>query len=57
MHHSDKDVQYLAVRYTQRLAQASAVASVGATGDSHDNALTEAFKSLSKAELVRNKDP
>ena len=31
-HHSDKGVQYVAVRYTQRLAQAGAVASVGSTG-------------------------
>ena len=56
-HHSDKGVQYLAVRYTQRLAEAGAVASVGTTGDSYDNALAEAFNSLFKAELVRNKGP
>ncbi len=36
VHHSDKGVQYVAVRYTQRLAQAGAVASVGSTGDSYD---------------------
>jgi len=45
------------VRYTQRLAEAGAVASVGSTGDSYDNALAEAFNSLFKAELVRNKGP
>ncbi|MCV7577540.1 IS3 family transposase [Micrococcus luteus] len=56
-HHSDKGVQYVAVRYTQRLAQAGAVASVGTTGDSYDNALAEAFNSLFKAELIRNKGP
>ena len=56
-HHSDKGVQYLAVRYTQRLGEAGAVASVGSTGDSYDNALAEAFNSLFKAELVRNKGP
>ncbi len=56
-HHSDKGVQYVAVRYTQRLAQAGAVASVGSTGDSYDNALAEAFNSLFRAELVRNKGP
>ncbi|PKH37240.1 hypothetical protein CXG46_17320 [Nocardioides alpinus] len=49
--------QYLVVRYTQRLAEAGAVASVGCTGDSYDNALAEAFNSLFKAELVRNKGP
>lgn len=57
IHHSDKGVQYLALRYTQRLADAGAVASVGSTGDSYDNALAEAFNSLFKAELVRNKGP
>jgi putative transposase len=56
-HHSDKGVQYVAVRYTQRLAEAGAVASVGSTGDSYDNALAEAFNSLFKAELVRNRGP
>jgi transposase InsO family protein len=57
IHHSDKGVQHVAVRYTQRLADAGAVASVGSTGDSHDNALAEAFHSLFKAELVRNMGP
>jgi putative transposase len=57
IHHSDKGVQYVAIRYTQRLADAGAVASVGSTGDSYDNALAEAFNSLFKAELVRNKGP
>ncbi|GAA2018279.1 hypothetical protein GCM10009799_52330 [Nocardiopsis rhodophaea] len=57
VHHSDKGSQYLAVRYTQRLAEAGAVASVGSTGDSYDNALAEAFHSLFKAELVRNRGP
>lgn len=46
----------LAVHYIQRLAEAGAVASVGTTGDSHDNALAEVFHSLFKAELVRNRD-
>jgi len=57
VHHSDKGVQYVALRYTQRLADAGAVASVGSTGDSYDNALAEAFNSLFKAELIRNKGP
>ena len=35
-HHSDKGVQYVAIRYTERLAEASAAASVGSTGDSYD---------------------
>ncbi|MCD1144992.1 IS3 family transposase [Kocuria sp. LUK] len=57
IHHSDKGVQYVAVRYTQRLAEAGAVASVGSTSDSYDNALAEAFNSLFKAELIRHKGP
>lgn len=56
-HHSDRGVEYVAVRYTQRLGEAGAVASVGTTGDSYDNALAEAFNSLFKAELVRNRGP
>jgi putative transposase len=57
VHHSDRGVQYLAIRYTERLAQAGAVASVGSKGDSYDNAMAEAFNSLFKAELVRNLGP
>jgi putative transposase len=36
-------VQYLAIRYTERLAATGAVTSVGSQGDSYDNALTESF--------------
>lgn len=55
--HSDKGVQYVAIRYTQRLVEAGAVAYVGSTGDSYDNAMAEAFNSIFKAELVRNRGP
>ncbi len=54
IHHSDRGVQYRAIRYTERLAAADAVASVGSKGDSYDNAMAEAFNSLFKAELIRN---
>ena len=57
VHHSDRGVQYRAIRYTERLAQSGAVASVGSRGDSYDNALAEGFNSLFKAELIRNKGP
>lgn len=57
VHHSDRGVQYRAVRYTDRLAEADAVASVGSRGDSYDNAMAEAYNSLFKAELIRNKGP
>ena len=36
VHHSDRGVQYLAIRYTERLAEAGAVRSVGSRGDSYD---------------------
>src|SRR5205807_2701718 len=52
-----RGVQYRAIRYTERLAEADAVASVGSRGDSYDNAMAEALNSLFKAELVRNKGP
>ncbi|MFC7308050.1 integrase core domain-containing protein [Streptomyces monticola] len=55
VHHSDHGVQYRAIRYTERLEEAAAVASVGSRGDSYDNALAEAFNSLFKAELIRNR--
>jgi putative transposase len=57
IHHSDRGVQYVAIRYTERLAEVEVVASVGSVGDSYDNAMAEAFNSLFKAELVRNKGP
>lgn len=50
-------LQDVAICYTERLAEAGAAASVGSTGDSYDNALAEAFNSLFKAELVRNRGP
>jgi putative transposase len=57
IHHSDRGVQYLAIRYTERLADAGAVTSVGSRGDSYDNALAESFNGLYKAELIRKDGP
>ena len=57
VHHSDRGVQYLAIRYTQRLADAGAVSSVGSRGDSYDNALAESFNGLFKTELIRPRGP
>ncbi|MCD5317291.1 IS3 family transposase, partial [Kineosporia babensis] len=57
IHHSDRGVQYVDVRYTARLEEAEAVASVGSKGDSYDNAMAEALNSVYKAELVRNLGP
>jgi putative transposase len=57
IHHSDRGGQYLAIRYTERLAEAGAVTSVGSRGDSYDNALAESFHGLYKAELIRKDGP
>jgi len=57
IHHSDRGVQYLAIRYTERLAEAGAVPSVGSRGDSYDNALAESFNGLYKTELIRHAGP
>jgi putative transposase len=57
VHHSDRAVQYLAVRYTERLAEAGVVASVGSNGDSYANALAESFNGLYTAELIRHQGP
>jgi len=57
VHHSDKGVQHVACRCTERLAEAGLVASVGSTGDSYDNAMAEAFSSLFKADLLRYRGP
>jgi putative transposase len=57
VHHSDRGGQYLAIRYTERLAEAGAVTSVGSRGDSFDNALAETIIGLYKTELVRRRGP
>lgn len=57
VHHSDRGVQYLAVRYSQRLAENDIVASVGSKGDSFDNAMAESFNGLFKWELIYPKGP
>jgi putative transposase len=57
VHHSDRGVQYLAIRYTERLAEAEAVSSVGSRGDSYDNALAETVNGLYKAELINRQGP
>jgi putative transposase len=55
VHHSDRGVQYLAIRYTERLAEAGVVNSVGSKGDSYDNALAETVNGLYKTELIRRR--
>jgi putative transposase len=57
IHHSDRGGQYLSIRYSERLAEEGAVASVGSRGDSYDNALAETVNGLFKTELVRRSGP
>jgi len=57
VHHSDAGSQYLAIRYTEKLAQAGALASIGSVGDSYDNALAESVVGLYKAECVDDEGP
>ena len=57
VHHSDRGVQYLAIRYTERLEEEGAVASVGSKGDSYDNALAETVHGLYKTELIARRGP
>ena len=52
IHHSDRGVQYLSIRYTSRMADSSIIASVGTTGDSYDNALAETVNGLYKSEVI-----
>jgi putative transposase len=54
---SVESTQYLAIRYTERLAEVGVVSSVGSRGDSYDNALAESIIGLYKTELVRNRGP
>jgi putative transposase len=57
IHHSDRGVQYLSIRYSERLADSDIVASVGSRGDSFDNAMAEAFNGLYKWELIHRQGP
>ena len=57
VHHSDRGVQYVSIRYTERLAEAGIATSVGSRGDSYDNALAETVNGLYKAELVYRRGP
>ena len=57
VHHSDMGVQYLSIRYSERLAANDIVASVGSKGDSFDNALAESFNGLYKWELIYRQGP
>ena len=55
IHHSDRGVQYVSIRYTERLLEAGIEPSVGSVGDSYDNALAETINGLYKAEVIHRR--
>lgn len=57
VHHSDRGVQYVSIRYTERLAAAGIERSVGSVGDAYDNALAESVIGLYKTEVIRCRGP
>jgi transposase InsO family protein len=57
VHHSDRGVQYVSIKYTERLAEAGIEPSVGSVGDSYDNALAETINGLYKAEVIHRRSP
>jgi putative transposase len=56
VHHSDRGVQYLSMRYTERLADAGIAPSVGSRGDAYDNAVAESVIGLYKTEVIGRRD-
>ena len=57
IHHSDRGVQYVSIKYTERLGEVGITPSVGSVGDSYDNALAETIIGLYKTELIRQQGP
>ena len=57
VHHSDRGVQYVSIKYTERLVEAGIDPSVGSVGDSYDNALAETVIGLFKTEVIHHRGP
>ena len=57
VHHSDRGVQYVSIKYTERLTEAGIEPSVGSIGDSYDNALAETVIGLFKTEVIQRRGP
>ena len=57
IHHSDAGSQYTSIRYSDRLLDAGAVASIGTVGDSYDNAEAESLIGLYKTECTKREGP
>ena len=57
VHHSNRGVQYVSIKYTERLKDAGVEPSVGSVGDSFDNALAETINGLYKTEVIWPRGP
>ena len=69
VHHSDRGVQYVSIKYTERLAEAGVEPSVGSVGDSYEralcaigsstmaSALAETINGLYKTEVIHRRGP
>jgi transposase InsO family protein len=57
VHHGDRGVRYMSIRYGQRLIDAGIERSVGRKGDSYDNALAESVNALYKNEVIVAEGP
>jgi putative transposase len=53
--HTDRGSQYTSIAYTDALAEAGILASVGSVGDAYDNALAESFVDSFKTELIADR--
>ena len=54
---SDRGLQYVSIRYSERLAEAGIEPSVGSKGDSYENALAKTINGRYKAELINRRAP
>ena len=56
-YHSDRGMQYVPIRYANRLAEARSDMLVGSIGDGYDNALAETVIGLFETEVVKHLGP
>ncbi|WP_244630139.1 integrase core domain-containing protein, partial [Microvirga tunisiensis] len=52
-----ESVQYVSIKYTERLVEAGIEPSVGSVGDLYDNALAETVIGLFKTEVIHRRGP
>ena len=52
IYYSDREVQYLSIRYTDKMNDSGIVAYVGTIGNSYDNVLAEKVNRLCKSDVI-----